>query len=190
MVFVLTSGLGKSDSNKPGLILESFIMAAAKSTEPLSENARAAARLESLTKEVGRRPEPEPVPPLPRMASIVSGKTYVFEDKVAGWQSFSLDFPEQEAKITLSFGDDSQAVSVGLDNVFRISQVDQLGPISSPIALKGSWRDEDTFFLSVQFLDGLHSELSFDFVEGGVDVSLRDLLTGGWQQIRGTLEDR
>jgi hypothetical protein len=190
MVVVLTSGLGKSDSNKPGLILESFIMAAAKFSEPLPENAQAVARLESLSKEVGRRPEPEPVPPLPKMASRISGKTYVMEDNVAGWQSFSLDFPEQEAKITLNIGDDSQVFPVGLDDVFRIRQAGQLGPISGPIASKGSWQDEDTFLLDMQILDGSHYEMRFDFVEGGVGVSFRDLLASEWQQFRGTLEDR
>jgi hypothetical protein len=119
-----------------------------------------------------------------------SGKTYVLEDNAAAWQSFSLDFPGQEAKITLNIGDDSQELSVGLDDVFRISQVDQLGPISGPIASKGSWQDEDTFLLDMQVLDGTHYELGFDFVEGGVDVSLKDIIVGGWYPIRGTLEGR
>jgi CubicO group peptidase (beta-lactamase class C family) len=189
MVVVFTSGFGESDFDKPELVLEFFILAAAKSSEPLSENPRAVARLESLSKEVGVRPEPEPVPPLPEMASSVSGKTYVLEDNVSGWQSFALDFQEQEAKITLSFGDDSQEFAVGLDKVFRISQVDQLGPISGPIALKGAWRGEDTFLLRMQFLNGSYGELQFRFVEGGVDVSVRDLMAGGSQRIRGTFQD-
>jgi hypothetical protein len=172
------------------VILEFFVMAAAKSSEPLSENPRAVARLASLSNEVGGRPEPEPVPPLPEMASSVSGKTYVLQDNVYGWQSFALDFQEQKAVIVLSFGDDAQEFAIGLDDVFRITQVDQLGPISGPVALKGVWQGDDAFLLRMQFLTGSYSELRFDFVEGGVDVSLRDVLAGGWQQIRGTLEER
>ena len=114
----------------------------------------------------------------------------MLEDNAVAWQSFILEFPEQGAKVTLNIGDDSQELSVGLDDVYRISQVDQLGPLSGPIAAKGSWRDEDTFLLIMQVLDGTHYELGFDFVEGGVEVSLKDMIVGGWYSMRGTLEDR
>jgi hypothetical protein len=189
MVVVFTSGLGESGLNQPELILEFFITAAAKSSGPLPENPRAVARLESLSNKAEERPESEPVPPLPEMAARVSGKTYALEDNVYGWQSFALAFQEQEATFDLSIGDDSQEFAAGLDDVFRINQVDQLGP-TGPIAFKGSWRDEDTFFLRMQLLDGYHYELHFDFVEDGVDVSLKDLIAGGWQRIHGTLDER
>jgi predicted phosphodiesterase len=130
--------------------------------------------------------EPKPVPPLPEMAQSVSGKTYVLEDNIFDWRSFALDFQEQGAFVSLTFGNDSQEMAIGLDDVYRITHIDQHGPMNGPVAFKGSWEDDDTFVLHLQYLtDG--GPIQFDFDEDGVIMRL--LMGDGTESIRGTLQD-
>ena len=129
-----------------------------------------------------------------------------------GWQSFSLQSREQEASITLFLGEDSLELPIGLDGVHRTTYVDQpalitllddttresdidrmiranqSGFVSSPVALKGSWRNDNTFVVCEQTV-GWHDrlELSLAFDEGGVDIRERAYKRGTSRTVRGTL---
>jgi CubicO group peptidase (beta-lactamase class C family) len=172
----------------PVSLARHLIAVAAQSSEPLPENPRGVTLLESLSEEVEQQPEPQPVPSLPAIAQGVSGKRYALEANIYDWQSFVLSFRGQEASIHLVFGDDAQELPIGLDDVFRITQVDQFGPLYDSVALKGAWQDEDTFLLHLQCLNGPHGfDVSFDFDIDRVSVRVRGFDEYEW--IRGTLQD-
>jgi hypothetical protein len=88
----------------------------------------------------------------------------------------------------LSFGHNALELPIGLDNVFRIIYIDQLGPLYGSIALKGAWQDKDTFLLHIKCLNGPHHfDFYFDFDEDIVHVRSRDL--DGYEWIRGAQQD-
>ena len=135
-------------------------------------------------------------------------------DGAFGWQSFSLELREQEAWITLFLGEHSLELPIGLDDLHRITYIDQPvlitsldgttweadieritqanGPgfASGPVALKGSWRNDSTFVIDMQTV-GWHDrlELSLTFDESGVDIWERAYKRGTFRLVRGTLED-
>ncbi len=174
-----------------GSLLDNFIFKAAKSSEALPENPEGVALLESRIKELGQ-PEPRIVPPLPETAQMVSGNTYVLDaNNVIGsaipsldWRSLSFEFDRDSevARINLSFRNNPQQweLTVGLDDVFRETHVEGFGPV----ALKGSWQDDETFVLQNQLLgpavwaghpSDTRLEFRFTFEEDGVNIQLSSL---------------
>jgi CubicO group peptidase (beta-lactamase class C family) len=178
LVVVFTSGLGWHKMvTWPDEFVASYILPAVKSTEPLPQNPTGVAQLTSLIKAVGQQPAPIPVLFLPETAQKVSGKTFILEDNLYGFQSFALDFQAPEAQLTLFIEDKPLALAVGLDNVFRITPVEQAGVLYGSLALKGAWRDEETFVLEMQFLNGPDSlDIYFTFIGEGAILWVRDAM--------------
>lgn len=100
------------------------------------------------------------------------------------WRSLSFDFEgdSAEARIFLSNRNVPQQweLAVGLDDVFRVTQVPNFGPV----ALKGYWQDTDTFVLENQLLGpavwaGLPSdtglEFAFTFEQDELEIQLSSL---------------
>ena len=197
MVVVSTGGLIGSMCADTALLIASDIIPAATSPEPLPENLQAAARLESLSEQLGQPPAPQPVPSLPATASALAGKTFLLEENALGWQAFALEFQEPEAQLTLLFNDQPQKLTIGLDNVYHITAVEQVAALHygitlrGPVALKGVWQDETTFSATAQFLNGNVLGLRFGFDQDNVTVRVIDLLRVGFapdQNISGTLQ--
>ena len=129
------------------------------SAEPLPQNPDGLALLASNIEAVGSHPTgPEPVPPLPDVASRVSGMTYLLDTpNPTGFTSVSLTFGDgDEALIKLEYlpadvflsRDPALApvqleVPVGLDNVYRFSP----GEFGIPMGAKGEWLAEDVFLV-------------------------------------------
>lgn len=216
MVVVFTAGLREQELDDLDTLVDYFIVPAADSSVPRPENSEGLALLESRIQALAN-PEPEPVPPLPETAQSVSGRRYVLEDNILGWQSFSLEFQEQEAVISLFFGEDALELPIGLDGVYRITyvdqpafvtlfnattraadletiaQVNQPGFITGSVALKGSWQSDNTFVIREELV-GMHdrSDLSLTFDENGVNVWERAFVRAmppSSQRTRGTLQD-
>jgi CubicO group peptidase (beta-lactamase class C family) len=169
MVIVLTTGaLSRSVIDA---LAEGF-MGAAISSEPLPENPEMAAQLDSWVNAVGQPPEPEPVPPLPELAQLVSGKTYALEDNPHDWQSFALSFQDQEAQVAFASSDGVETLAIGLDGVYCIGQASSLESLPTAatgesFALVGSWEMDKSFHLNLQLLSGAHQEIDFTFEEDG-----------------------
>jgi len=177
-VVVTTGGLATSVCELPAGLLEDFVIPAAESVTPLPENPQMVARLELLIEQVEQPPEPQPMPPLPEIAHDVSERTFILEDNDFCWQSFSLD-AQPETRITFSNGDESVELTVGLDDIYRITDGGQVGcpyygiVLDGPVGAKGSWVDE-MFLLDLQFLSGGDFSLRFEFDENNVDIQVRD----------------
>ncbi len=209
LVVVLTAGL--RDVQVVRMMLRSFIIPATEASVLQPEDPEGAAVLESRIQSLSS-PQPKPVPSLPAMARSISGRRYVLARGAYGWQSFSLQFQEQEAAITVVLGEDSLVLPIGLDDVHRmthiaqpalitsfdattwgadierITQVNGSGFASSYVALKGSWQNDNTFVICVQTV-GWHDrlELSLAFDESGVDIWERTYKGGSSRMVRGTL---
>jgi len=184
MVVVFTGALENSDHNLPWLLVDMFILPAAKSTEPLPENPPAAASLEAKIHQV-EQPEPQPAPPLPEMAQHVSGKTYLLEANPLNWHSFVLSFPGDKVLLEMSIEDDHLESLVGLDDVFRITEA-KVGSL----AQRGFWRNEETFIIDGQFLGGAERyEMRLTFEGNTVDVVWRSFVVGSFVRTSGTLQE-
>jgi len=66
------------------------------------------------------------------------------------------------------YGDKSEelSLSIGLDGIFRVTDTQNYGPV----AMKGYWKNNTTFFLTQQFLQEAEKiTMSLQFTDQGVD---------------------
>jgi hypothetical protein len=209
LAIVLTGGL--RDVQVVRMLLRNFAIPAADSSVPRPENPKGMALLASRIQTLAN-PQPKPVSSLPDLAQRLSGRRYTVEDDAFGWQSFSLQFREREALIALFLGESRLELPIGLDDLHRITYLDKpalinaldgttweadveritqangLGFANGPVALKGAWRNDNTFVTHVQTV-GWHDrlELSLTFDESGVDIWERAYKRGSSRLARGTL---
>ncbi|MCW4043534.1 MAG: hypothetical protein NWE90_07410 [Candidatus Bathyarchaeota archaeon] len=161
-----------SDIDAPLNLTENFIIPAAVSDDSLPDNPENVAKLTSLTNKMKQAPEPEPVPPLPEMAQIISGKTYFLDANSAGLQFFSFTFNGKEAVWDISIGGAFLGdIPIGLDNVYRFKDFGQLGVLAS----KGFWRNESTFVLIDELVgEAIYIESEFTFKDDKVTIQTID----------------
>jgi CubicO group peptidase (beta-lactamase class C family) len=194
LVAVFTSELSSADESTPIILAETYILPAVQSENPLPANPQAAGRLAALIETVSQ-PHPQPVPALPVAAAQVSGRTYVFDSNERGFQSFSLIFAEgaDEAHLFLQVNDRTMDLLVGLDEVFRLTD---LGPLEtaalarshgfdvkapefsvSTASIKGGWQGDNTFEMNFQVVGyDLGAMMDFTFKQGEVNITLTDLI--------------
>jgi hypothetical protein len=181
MVVVMTGG-GK-DSWLPGTLTELFILPAVKGDGPLPENPGARARLAATVQAVAK-PQPRPVPPLPEIAREITGRAYTMDNNGLGLKSFSLSFKEGAATIELHFQDRSARLAIGLDNVFRLTDLGGVGTLAE----RGAWVDGHTFQLDERFLgDASRRELQLAFEGDRVEVTAKGLDSGSLEIFQGRL---
>jgi len=112
----------------------------------------------------------------------VSGKTYTLESNSLSWQKLSLVFREGSDAASLIV-DSSGKVAIGLDNVFRVTEIPGLGPT----AMRGQWENADTFVIEATSVGNpVESRLQVTFVDDGINVTLEDMIFGGKVNLHGT----
>ncbi len=172
MVVVMTGG--SQDGWLPGTLTELFILPAVKAAGPLQANPGAAASLAAAAQAVAQ-PQPRPAAPLPAIAREITGRAYTLDDNGLGLKSFSLSFETGEATIELHFQDKSVKLPVGLDNVFRFTDLAGIGTVAE----RGAWTDDHTFQLDERFLgESYRSEIRLDFAEDRVEATAKGLDSG------------
>ncbi len=161
MVAVFTSGINYSEIYQPVKLMSDFAVPAAKSREPLPANKKAFQALADYVKEL-ENPSPQAAAPLPETAGQINGKTYGVNSFIS---RFSLTFDSPEA-CTLNIVQQGKrfALPVGLDGVYRVSDVKQLGtlvwyPPYRGVALKGSWVNGNTFIIDWQYVEEPYHEV-------------------------------
>jgi hypothetical protein len=162
MVVVFTSGLSGSDFFLPENIVESFIIPAVKSAA-LKPNVDNEENLAKVLKAVSQQPVPKPIPSMPVSASRISGKKFAMEDS----SSLSFLFSSgKECRLDITVNGTKYEIPVGLDDVYRIADLSNFGPLpSNRGAFKGGWMDEKTFVITFRGLedtDELKFYYSFD----------------------------
>jgi CubicO group peptidase (beta-lactamase class C family) len=153
MVIVFTAGLPDSQFSAPKQMVQTYLLPAAQSTSALPANPQVFQQLETAIQNI-EHPE-QPVAPLPDLARQISGRTF----SVTGgggelFQAVTLTFGDGNTyrSETLWPGDQTIVVTGGLDNVYRVSQYESVGPQGPgkyAVAVKSHWQDDHTFIEQV-----------------------------------------
>lgn len=180
LVVVFTGALNPSAEDYLVTLLNDYIMPSVKASSALPTNPGAAVRLESRIHKI--RPSRQAAPPLPEIALRISGRAYTLESNSLGWKQVSLVFRKGSDAASLTV-DGSGQVTVGLDNVFRVTEIPGLGPT----AMRGRWENADTFVIQATAVGNpVESRLEFAFAEDAVNVTLKDMVFGGQVNLHGT----
>ena len=183
MILVTTGGGFDMDE-----IAELLVASFSDFEKPLPPNPEGVARLEAAIAAVAGQPERTAVAPLPDVARLISGKTYIFEPNPAQLDSITLEFDgAAEAQfVAVSNGQIISHGPVGLDGVYRFSP----GPDGRPLAHRGAWIDAQTFFLEY---DGItnndHSLFQFRFDGEEVEVKVRETAHDVGAEFAGQLQE-
>jgi hypothetical protein len=167
MTVVFTAGLRNASWNSYDTFLDQFIIPAARSDSPLPANPASHQALQEQIKMI-TNPNPQTPVPLPAIVKEINDKTFVDLNGTHGWSTFSLHFDEpDEAYIDLTYGNASEQIflPIGLDGVFRTTETNNYGPL----AMKGYWKNSNTFVLTQQFLkEAERITMSMQFTETGI----------------------
>jgi hypothetical protein len=179
MVVVLTGG-GSSEASdaKRQTLAESFVLPAAKSTDPLPPNPEGVALLESRIRQAALPPEKEAEgKPLPDTARRISGRAYRMDRNPYAPVSLSLVFEgEREALLRLGTdlalsGSEGVELPVGPDGAHRIAP----GSFGIPAALKGWWERDDLLVVKMNEVGNInHWRIEAAFRGDPVEVSMGD----------------
>jgi CubicO group peptidase (beta-lactamase class C family) len=145
MVVVFTSVLKGSDHFIPGRLLKKYIIPSVLSDKAISPNTKELSRIKSILKDGDDSSRLQTVPPLPKTAKEISGRTYKFDSNQFDYENISFTFQQNKktalCKIRLK-GVDYEA-EIGLDNIYRVTETGD-----KQLAFKGHWSDDKTFLLS------------------------------------------
>lgn len=116
---------------------------------PLPENPAGMMELEDALRTIMQPPDPIPVPPLPAIADVISGKTFCVSPNPLGLATVQLTFDPSgvgELRLTFSNSEPDRSGVIGLDGVYRLSP----GQHGYPAGMRGRWVDETTFVLQYE----------------------------------------
>jgi len=180
---VVFTGHGYANEDVETVYLEAlrtYILPAVKSALPIEPDPEGNAILAGAAERaaaVGH--EPEPVDPLPPIASEISGKTYVMEVPPGSSLTFTLTFvSSNEARVLVDASDNLLAGSpfewpAGLDGVERYAP----GRYHILAAGTGGWTDDRTFVMMVDGMGDLDVffRITLEFEGDAVTVTIEDL---------------
>ncbi|HTP11687.1 MAG TPA: serine hydrolase [Anaerolineae bacterium] len=162
-------------------LLDQYILPAVQSDKPLPAHPDSAAR---LTAEVQALAQPQRTtpPPLPAIATQISGKTYQLENNPF-WQTVAFSFTDgaDAVKVTV----DGVQVIVGLDNVYRIIA----GSDSTfPQGFRSRWEDQDTLVIeSITLGQTGGTTVRIQFTGDAIHLTVQDAYSGNPVTIQGKL---
>jgi CubicO group peptidase (beta-lactamase class C family) len=181
LIVVVTAGL-PSYAEAPEIekMLTGYILPSVKSDTPLQENPQGLARLLA-----GIQTAANPalsVAALPATVLEISGKVYNFAENPFGWQNLQIVFTPDTPTAKLYFND-SAALEVGLDNLYRLSD----SPLLGKVLLRARWVDDQTLVADYPYpisgptkLGELgETEMRFYFSGEQLEVTIKPLIFGG-----------
>jgi CubicO group peptidase (beta-lactamase class C family) len=181
LIVVVTAGV-PSYAEAPEIenMLNKFILPSIQSEDALGENPDGVTRLENAV-QFAAKPVLS-VPELPEIANDISGKVYLLDQNPVAWSSIQVIFPNNSATAQLILNE-SEALDIGLDHLYRLSQSAMLGEI----LLRGEWDDPQTFVVDYPYslygkprLGELgETMIRFKFTENTVDIEIVPLIFGG-----------
>lgn len=175
MIIVTTGGDGRDVYGILEVLLTSYIIPAAESKTLLPANPDGVALLDSIIQQAVAPPQAEPVPPLPEMAQRVSGQMYVLDSNPSGFQSFSLNFQEEnrEGLLSVTLPENKELDYLGgLDNVSRTTTA----KFGIPTAAKGWWESEHVFVINLDETGNIYRwRISTTFEDDQVTVRMQDM---------------
>ncbi len=150
-----------------------LILPAVVSGGALPEDAEGRAALEERIRTIsGERKVP--VPPLPRTALRISGRSWSFDQNPMAVTTARLSMRAGEAVFDLRYGNTTISLPIGLDGVYRTSQWYDYGltRTGASYASKGRWEDDHTFTFNWRALEGdLSGEFTLVFAGDRLDLT-------------------
>ncbi|MBD3285618.1 serine hydrolase [candidate division WOR-3 bacterium] len=179
LVVVTTAGTGAEDGPHYEAMLGNYVVSAIKKRGGiLDPNPVGAAELQSRIEQVTRPPEPRPVPEFSDAASEISGKTWMLDDNLIGWDEVSFEFEPDDAEAVICLLTDGQRynLKVGLDGVPRINE--NITFVADPrydgqrVALHGEWVDDEfvLYFNTLAIID--NGTIRFRFTDDSLSFTL------------------
>ena len=170
-----------------------FIIPAVKSAGPLPPNPQAVEALRQITQRLQNPTAADalPVPSFPDLVKEINGKTYLLEPNAAGLVSMAFDFSGKSCRLTLGTEKGTSHLEVGLDNIYRIADSGRYGvrPDHNKMALKGKWKNSDTFFLDFHSI-GRPEQAFIDirFAKEEIDLSVEVVGAGIKFPVKGMIK--
>ena len=159
-------------------VLHGYVTSAIRDTSPLTPNPQGVARLVSLVEEASLpdNSPPDPVPPLPAIAESISGVRFELEANPGALEWLKLTFTGgSEALLEYQEGTRQVALSVGLDNIFRVS----VGGAGLLFSSKGRWVGDSRFAMLLdQPSLRRYYDAELQFEGDSVTITLVDLACG------------
>jgi CubicO group peptidase (beta-lactamase class C family) len=186
IVVVFTGVLQERDFEVPRVLLERYIQPACSQSLRIEENPEGVARLEAAVRKV-ENPGPSPVPRLPAIARTISGKTYEFDPNPGPFKTISLSFSEgeDEAQVRLGSGAIPIELTVGLDDMYRVTESEVYFS-----ACKGHWESDSTFVMSFQIVDRTQrGELRIRFEGETLAIRSSNFIAGERQDFVGRVRE-
>ncbi len=180
LIVIVTASL-ESFAEAPEIenLLNTYILPAVKSDNPLADNPAGNSRLQAAI-ETAANPL-QPVAPLPATALDISGKTYTFGENPSGWEKIEFVF-EQGVNTGHIQLNDFSLLEFGLDNIYRLSVGEPLGAL----LLRGLWVDENIFVIDYPYPPGGtvlgelgELEYQFKFTGNKLEVTVKQVVFGG-----------
>ncbi|PYJ97020.1 MAG: 6-aminohexanoate hydrolase [Verrucomicrobia bacterium] len=148
LVLVFTGG-----GFEPG-DLAPFILKALKSDDKLPANTQAQADLRRRIAEAAQSAAARPVPKLPSIAGLISGKTFNVTANALNLSAVSVKFDgSAEAHAELIWDGHRESYRLGLDGVGRFS-TNTL--VNLPCNTQGQWLNDNTFLLQLDLVGGIN----------------------------------
>jgi hypothetical protein len=118
-------------------------------------------------------PAPRQVPPLPAMATEISGRHYMLEKNNLGLVSIGFTFDGADtALLDLRLADRRESRPVGLDGVYRVSRT---SPEGQPVAVKGEWISETELGFTYNEFTEVHNRFArAAFAGDGITLRVSD----------------
>lgn len=154
------------------------VLSTIRSEQPLPPNPSAVAALATRVATAARpnQGSPSPVPPMPAMARVISGKRFVLEGNPIALSAFTLSFPGGSEATLVVEGEQTVTLQVGLDGNYRVSP----GQWGLPFTAEGSWLSSSVFEV---LLDEVplytYLKVSLVFTSTSVTIALEDLACPG-----------
>jgi len=148
-----------------------LLVSALTSDTALDPNPDAYARLTAAVRNATEPPPAQPIPPLPPIASEVSGKVYRLDPNQLDVQCISLRFDSpSEVWLDLTVGSGAFQLPVGMDGVPRFSET---GPTGIAVGVLGEWIEPVVFSMQYDEVAGPnHLRIRGDFAGDAETVEL------------------
>jgi CubicO group peptidase (beta-lactamase class C family) len=175
LVVVFTGALSPRRYFTPRSLLREYIAAAVIADHALPANPAAAARVDSLGGVLGSGTA-EPLRPLPDLARSVSGRTFDFSENKMGFRHLILQFTpgSPEAELEFTIGPVAASMTIGLDGVFRNSEL-----LGQRWAYRGRWVNGESFILEQEALGKvIRRRATLNFKGDTLSFEIHDRVTG------------
>ena len=145
-------------------LVDTYILPAVKSDQPLPANSTEVAKINEFIRQAA---DPEPLPSsIPAGALQYSGVVYQIDPNPNQWETIAFDIQPGSSTVTTTINSQTVDPPIGLDGLFRIqSGVD----IFAPLAMRGTWENEHTLDIQLVYLG------EFGDIDCQVDLSIDEV---------------